>query len=122
MSAATEAGRGWRDSARRIAVRAWPVFVGQVSVLAFGTIDTLFVARSSAGAVNRIRPIGIADLNVVEQTLCCYKAGEVAAKSGGENNGFLWAALSLAVSLPALFKFHIALAWVLGVTFPLLAT
>ena len=26
----------------------------------------------------RIRPLGIADLNVVEQTLCCYKAGEVA--------------------------------------------
>ena len=27
---------------------------------------------------NRIRPLGIADLNVVEQTLCCYEAGEVA--------------------------------------------
>lgn len=26
----------------------------------------------------RIRPLGIADLNRVEQTLCCYKAGEVA--------------------------------------------
>ena len=27
---------------------AWPVFVGQLSVLAFGTIDTLLVARASA--------------------------------------------------------------------------
>lgn len=36
------------ESARRIAPMAWPVFVGQVSVLAFGTIDTLLVARASA--------------------------------------------------------------------------
>ena len=36
------------DSARHIAPLAWPVFVGQVSVLAFGTIDTLLVARASA--------------------------------------------------------------------------
>jgi MATE family multidrug resistance protein len=42
-------GTGWRDSARRIAPLAWPVFVGQVSVLAFGTIDTIFVARFAAG-------------------------------------------------------------------------
>lgn len=37
-----------RDSARRIAPLAWPVFVGQVAVLAFGTVDTVLVARSSA--------------------------------------------------------------------------
>jgi len=36
------------DSARRIAPLAWPVLVGQLSVLAFATIDTLFVARASA--------------------------------------------------------------------------
>ena len=36
------------ESARRIAPLAWPVFVGQVSVLAFGTIDTLLVARAGA--------------------------------------------------------------------------
>ena len=35
-------------SARRIAPLAWPVFIGQVSVLAFGTIDTLLVARAGA--------------------------------------------------------------------------
>jgi MATE family multidrug resistance protein len=40
--------KGWADSARRIAPLAWPVFIGQISVLAFGTIDTLLVARSSA--------------------------------------------------------------------------
>ena len=36
------------DSARRIARLAWPVFVGQLSVLAFSTVDTVLVARHSA--------------------------------------------------------------------------
>jgi multidrug resistance protein, MATE family len=35
-------------NARRIATLAWPVLVGQLSVLAFSTVDTLLVARSSA--------------------------------------------------------------------------
>jgi MATE family multidrug resistance protein len=35
-------------SARRIAPLAWPVFVGQLSVLAFSTIDTMLVGRHSA--------------------------------------------------------------------------
>ena len=52
LAAATPAAarlvRHWRDSARRIVPLAWPVFVGQMSVLAFGTIDTLLVARSGA--------------------------------------------------------------------------
>lgn len=37
----------WAHSGRRIARIAWPVFVGQVSVLAFSTVDTLLVARHS---------------------------------------------------------------------------
>ena len=36
------------DSARRILSLAWPVFVGQLSLLAFATIDTVLLARSSA--------------------------------------------------------------------------
>ena len=39
---------GLLDSARRIAPLAWPVFVGQVAVLAFATIDTMLVARYGA--------------------------------------------------------------------------
>ena len=39
---------GVGSSARRIAPLAWPVFVGQVSVLAFATVDTVLVARHSA--------------------------------------------------------------------------
>ncbi len=40
-------GTGWRTSLRRLLPLAWPVLVGQVAVLAFGTIDTLLVARHS---------------------------------------------------------------------------
>ncbi len=49
-AAATAAAEpaGWRDSARRIAPLAWPVLVGQVSVLAFATVDTILVARHAA--------------------------------------------------------------------------
>jgi MATE family multidrug resistance protein len=39
---------GLRDSARRLFPLAWPVLVGQLAVLAFSTIDTVMVARSSA--------------------------------------------------------------------------
>jgi MATE family multidrug resistance protein len=35
-------------SVRRIAPLAWPVFVGQLAVLAFSTVDTVLVARYSA--------------------------------------------------------------------------
>jgi len=35
------------DSVRRILPLAWPVFVGQLAVLAFSTIDTMLVARHS---------------------------------------------------------------------------
>ena len=40
--------RGLRHSASRLAPLAWPVFVGQLSVLAFSTTDTVLVARYSA--------------------------------------------------------------------------
>jgi MATE family multidrug resistance protein len=35
-------------SVRRIVPLAWPVFIGQVAVLAFSTVDTVLVARHSA--------------------------------------------------------------------------
>lgn len=37
-----------RHSAARILPLAWPVLVGQLAVLAFGTVDTVLVARASA--------------------------------------------------------------------------
>lgn len=36
------------ESVRRIVPLAWPVFVGQVALLAFGTLDTLLVSRVGA--------------------------------------------------------------------------
>ena len=38
---------GLRDSVRRILPLAWPVFIGQMAVLGFGTVDTVLVARYS---------------------------------------------------------------------------
>jgi len=38
---------GLRGSVRRIVPLAWPVFIGQVAVLGFSTIDTVLVARHS---------------------------------------------------------------------------
>lgn len=45
------------------------------SVVGSDAYEGFYPPGASAG---RIRPLGIADLNRVEQTLCCYKAGEVA--------------------------------------------
>lgn len=39
------AGTRLRDDARRIASLAWPMFAGQVAVLAFGTVDTVLLGR-----------------------------------------------------------------------------
>ena len=40
-------GSSFSSSVRRIVPIAWPVFVGQVAVLAFATVDTVLVARHS---------------------------------------------------------------------------
>jgi MATE family multidrug resistance protein len=48
LSAAPPASASLADSARRILPLAWPVVVGQLSVLAFTTVDTVLVARASA--------------------------------------------------------------------------
>lgn len=41
-------GQSFAADVRRIAPLAWPVFVGQIAVLAFNTIDTILVARHSS--------------------------------------------------------------------------
>ncbi len=50
MSAAARAlsRPGRLHDARRIAALAWPLFLGQLAVLAFNTVDTVMVARHSA--------------------------------------------------------------------------
>ncbi len=47
-NAETTGETGLASSLRRIAPLAWPVFIGQISVVAFGTVDTLVVARHAA--------------------------------------------------------------------------
>ena len=47
-AAAAPAHLSWRDSAARILPLAWPVFIAQLAVVAFGTVDTLLVARYAA--------------------------------------------------------------------------
>ena len=42
------AGTGFAAHAQRIVSLSWPVFIGQIAVLAFGTVDTLLVARHSS--------------------------------------------------------------------------
>jgi MATE family multidrug resistance protein len=44
----TRPAPGLRQDAQRILPLAWPVVVGQVALLGFGTVDTLLMARQSA--------------------------------------------------------------------------
>jgi MATE family multidrug resistance protein len=44
MTAATH----WRTDAQRIIAQAWPVFMGQIAMVLFATVDTVLVARYSA--------------------------------------------------------------------------
>ena len=41
-------GSRFADSVRRIASLAWPLFIGQLSVVAFATVDTLLLGRHSS--------------------------------------------------------------------------
>ncbi len=52
------------DSARRISRLAWPVFIGQVAVLAFGTIDTMLIARTSANELAALAVGGAAYITI----------------------------------------------------------
>ena len=51
-------------SARRIAPLAWPMYVGQVAVLAFSTVDTVMVARRSATDLAALAVGGAAYISV----------------------------------------------------------
>src|SRR4029453_8509258 len=50
-AAASTAGPGLLHDTRRIAALAWPLFFGQLAVLAFSTVDTAMTPRSSATAL-----------------------------------------------------------------------
>jgi multidrug resistance protein, MATE family len=105
----------WRDSARRIAPLAWPVFVGQVSVLAFGTIDTVFVARFAAGDLAALAVgaaayitvfIGFMGVLIALSPIVGQLQGAGRhAEAGRQLHQALWLALALAVAGSALLAF-----------------
>ncbi|HLL17175.1 MAG TPA: MATE family efflux transporter, partial [Rubrivivax sp.] len=105
----------WADSARRIAPLAWPVLVGQLSVLTFATVDTVLVARTSADDLAALAVGGAAFVTVfigfmgvvlalspiVGQLFGAGKLDEV----GYETHQAVWLALGLSVIGSALLAF-----------------
>jgi MATE family multidrug resistance protein len=112
---AAASAEGWRDSARRIAPLAWPVFVGQVSVLAFGTIDTIFVARFAAGDLAALAVGAAAYITVFIGFMGVLMAlspivGQLQgagrhAEAGAQLHQALWVGLGLAVLGSTLLAF-----------------
>ncbi|OYV00167.1 MAG: MATE family efflux transporter [Burkholderiales bacterium PBB5] len=51
-------------SVRRIAVLAWPVFIGQLAVLAFGTLDTVLVGRHATADLAALAVGGAAYITI----------------------------------------------------------
>ncbi len=94
-------------SAWRIAALAWPVLVGQLSVLAFATVDTLLVARAGAtdlaalavgSAVYITIFIGLMGIVMALSPIVgqLYGAGKL-AEAGRQVHQALWVAAGLAV-------------------------
>ncbi len=106
---------GWLESARRIAPLAWPVFIGQVAVLAFGTVDTVMVARHSALDLAALAIGGAAYVSIFVGLMGIVLAiGPIAGQlfgagklheCGRQLHQALWLALALAVPGCALLAF-----------------
>jgi multidrug resistance protein, MATE family len=103
------------DSARQIAGLAWPVLIGQLSVLAFSTVDTLLVARyaevdlaalaigSSAYLTVFIGLMGVV-LAISPIAGQLFGAGQH-AQAGRQAHQAVWVALGLSVLGSALLAF-----------------
>ena len=121
MSGGSTGSTLW-SSARRIAALAWPVFVGQISVLAFNTVDTLLLARHSAldlaalavGAAAYIT-VFIGSMGVVLAVGPIvgqlFGAGRLAA-AGHELHQAMWLALLMSLIGGALLLFPQPFLWV----------
>ena len=102
-------------SVRRIVPIAWPVFVGQVAVLAFGTVDTVLVARHSptdlaalavGGATYITVFVGLMGVVLAISPIAgqLFGAGKL-AEAGHQAWQALWLALALAGLGSALLAF-----------------
>lgn len=57
-------GAGWTDSVRRIVPLAWPVVVGQISLLAFSIMDTVLVGRAGTADLAALAVGGAAFISI----------------------------------------------------------
>jgi MATE family multidrug resistance protein len=92
---------------RRIGELAWPVFVGQMAVLAFATVDTVLIARHSATDLAALAVGSAAYITVFIGSMGVvmavgpivgqlYGAGKL-AEAGHQLHQAVWLALALAV-------------------------
>jgi len=96
-----------RESALRLFPLAWPVFVGQIAVLAFSTVDTVMTARASALDLAALAIGGSIYISVFVGLMGVILAvGPIAGQlfgagrhreSGHEAEQAVWLALGLAV-------------------------
>ncbi len=107
--------RPFAHSARRIAAIAWPVFVGQIAVLGFSTVDTVLAGRASAAdlaalAIGSSAYISIfiglmgAVLAVGPIAGQAFGAGRT-AEAGAQLHQAMWLALAISVPGCALLLF-----------------
>ena len=96
-----------KQSARRLLPLAWPVFIGQIAVLAFSTVDTVMVARASAldlaalaigGSIYISIFVGLMGVILAVGPIAgqLFGAGKL-RESGHEAEQAVWLALALAV-------------------------
>ena len=96
-----------KQSALRLLPLAWPVFIGQIAVLAFSTVDTVMVARASAldlaalaigGSIYISIFVGLMGVILAVGPIAgqLFGAGKL-RESGHEAEQAVWLALALAV-------------------------
>jgi len=96
-----------KESALRLFPLAWPVFVGQIAVLAFSTVDTVMAARASALDLAALAIGGSIYISVFVGLMgMIFAVGPIAGQlfgagklreSGHEAEQAVWLALGLAV-------------------------
>ena len=105
----------FQHSVRRIVPLAWPVLVGQVSVLAFSTVDTVLVARHSTADLAALAVGGAAYITVFIGLMGVvlalspivgrlYGAGQL-SEAGAQLHQAIWLSLGLALLGSSLLAF-----------------